>query len=1097
MVKVAIHQPDELELPNAVPALAAKAQQAVLPPESTPTPTPAKARRGRPLLKLFVMGTALLAAAPSLITLTGTAGMLLGLAAPQYAAAVRFDAVQLHWWSPVAVSGLQLKDLSSLAATPGTAETDLGLSPQPPLAEIRRVATRQPLWQLLLNAGRGTELEVIEPRIRLIRLGESTNLQDTLTMLSGTSEKSSSDSLLPIEVRISGGVVQCFSAGERLQHLANLDQLEARVSTLDTAASLPMLELAAVIQNAGTNIEGSPRVSRRAERLAADLDDVMKDFPAVPLNELAGNAADQQAGTGLLRLILKPRIDETGRQLIQLGARDLDLALLRPLLQLAGFTGELEGRISGGVDARIAGPRFADGIAGRLLLEGSGIRLRQATWAADEWLSLGQLHATGAAAMAADGLLLDNVRVHSDVFEVDGSGEVRTAQGAPANAGGQAELTAKLQLPQFTNALRKTLGVADDVEVESGILRMTLRADSEGHDAAVDNRQIDSLAAKWHLQTLTEQLRIRRAGTLLENSAGVQLEAIGAVAEGLPQLRQARFTADFGVLDCVPDGAAWKVAGRFEPELLWQQLRQLADVPRPGLTAPLSFQCRAAAVDGGVQLTDMLLTSTDLKVSSVALGLYPGALFPRNLNGQLEFRGTAAAVKTLIAPWHDAWWLADSAAVEGRLEGRRASRFETLVRVRPEPRTATAADRVRAISQPRSAPAVWSGNLLSEKALLIDELDVQLTLEARPDGRQYTIQNGQLTLPGLSSKLSGAMQLEDGWVNLAVSAATRYDLALLSERMFDPQAGLRFYGAGEEVFTLSGDPTAIGVPPTVNTAGAQGTAEPRFTGTGALTWDAAEFRGLSAGPGSMTLELLDDLVRSGPVQCSINGGAASLLWQYDITRGLLALGSGSRVENLQLSEEFCRSWLGYVSPLLATAVDVQGRVSARVEQCVWDLAAIENSTARGEVIIHDAAASPGGSLSALLEIVDLVRSRAGDSAPWAARSLVLPQQSIPVRLERGWVSHENLAIELAGYRLLSSGAVGLNQQLQLTLNVPLEKQAAGGRSIPVALRGTITAPQPDAAGFLQAVGSQQLQKQLQNQVDKALNNQFKKLLGRE
>jgi hypothetical protein len=75
--------------------------------------------------------------------------------------------------------------------------------------------------------------------------------------------------------------------------------------------------------------------------------------------------------------------------------------------------------------------------------------------------------------------------------------------------------------------------------------------------------------------------------------------------------------------------------------------------------------------------------------------------------------------------------------------------------------------------------------------------------------------------------------------------------------------------------------------------------------------------------------------------------------------------------------------------------------------------------------------------------------------------------------------------------------VGLNQQLQLTLNVPLEKQAAGGRSIPVPLRGSITAPQPDAAGFLQAVGSQQLQKQLQNQVDKALNNQFKKLLGRE
>jgi hypothetical protein len=374
---------------------------------------------------------------------------------------------------------------------------------------------------------------------------------------------------------------------------------------------------------------------------------------------------------------------------------------------------------------------------------------------------------------------------------------------------------------------------------------------------------------------------------------------------------------------------------------------------------------------------------------------------------------------------------------------------------------------------------------------------MQLELEARPDGRQYTIRSGQLSVPGLTAKLSGGMRLEDDRVNVAVSATTRYDLAILSQRMFDPQAGLRFTGAGEEVFTLSGNPAAIGVAPVPRAADGRSAVEPQFTGTGTIAWDSAQFQGLTAGPGTMSLELLDDLLRSGPVHCSINGGDANLLWQYDLTRGLLALGAGSRVENLQLTEEFCRGWLGYVSPLLATSVDVQGRISARVEQCVWDFEAIENCTARGQLIIHEAAAAPGGSLTALLEIVDLVRSRSGDTAPWAARSLVLPQQSIPVRLERGWVSHENLALELAGYRLASSGAVGLNRQLQVTLNVPLEKQAAGGRSVPVPLRGTITAPQPDVAAFLQAAGSQQLQKQLQNQVDKALNNQFKKLLGRE
>jgi hypothetical protein len=1088
MVKVAIHQPDETE--SVATVVAGKSH-----PGNPADAPPAKLRRRCFLLKLVLLTVSLVVAAPSLITLTGTAGLLLGLIAPNYAAAIEFDAVQLHWWSPAAISRLQLRDLSELSQSSGATEAgDAGIS-RPILAEVLRAATKQPLWQLLLNRGRGVQVEVLEPRLRLIAASESTNLQQTLMQLAGGSDSTASAPLFPLETRITGGLVECFAvvpAG--LQHLANLEQLEAHISTLDTAAALPRIELAAVVREVTSRPQSSFSGGRRLDRLAADLDDLTKDFPAVPLDTLAGDSTSLEPGTGLLRLILKPRIDESGRQQIQLGARDLDLSLLRPLLQLAGFSGSLEGRLSGGVDARVAGPLFDDGIAARVLLDGSGIRFRGAAWSAGEWLQLGDVRAAGAAALAADGLLLDELQIETDVLKISGSGEVRDTR-STASGSGQAELTAEVQLPQLTASLCRTLGLAEDVDVESGLLRVTVRAESDR--VAMEHSELTGLAAKWHLTALTEQLRIRRDHTLLENSAGVQLEAIGTVGDGLPRLRQARFTAGFGVLDCIPDGAAWKVAGRIEPAQLWQQLRQLKDIPQPGLTAPLSFQCRASAVENGLQLTDLILTSTDLKVSSVAFGLYPAELFPQNVDGQLEFHGAAAAVKTLIAPWHDAWWLADTAAVEGRLHGRRTAGLETAVRIRPEPRTTAAADRVRGISQSKPTAEAWSGNLLSERALLIDEGALQLSLRAGGDGSTYEIQSGQLTLPGLHSRLSGALRLEDGWVNLNVTAATRYDLALLSKRMFDPQSGLRFTGTGEEVFTLSGDPTAFGVAPAADASGSRAAAVPRFTVAGAVAWEAAEFQGLYAGPGSMTLEILDDLVRSGPVQCSINGGDANLLWQYDVTRGLLALGSGSRVENLQLTEEFCRGWLGYVSPLLATAVDVQGHLSARVEQCVWDFWSVENCVARGQVTIHQASAAPGGSLTTLLEIVDLVRNRSGDVAPWAARSLVLPQQTIPVRLERGWVSHENLAVDLAGYRLTSSGAVGLNRQLQLTLNVPLEKQAAGGRAVPVSLRGTITAPQPDAAGFLQAVGSQQLQKKLQNEVDKAVNGQLKKLLGRE
>lgn len=1085
MVKVAIHQSEDS------PVSADADQRGQVPP-ATLTPLADRrsqqSNRRRPLLKMFFFMLVLTGLAPTLITVTGTAGLLLGLASPKIASMIRFQAVQLHWWAPAAVSDLQLDDMSFQS------DSERYAVDRPLLAQVRRAASRQPLWQLLLNAGRGLELELVDPRVRLIAGSGATNLEQTLQLLCGPADESGTDAMFPMEVTVSGGVVECFTRGESaseesLQKLAVFEQIDARISTLDTAAALPHVQLTAVVR--GQAITGVSRAAagRTPQRLAADLDDVTKDFPAVSLESMASELSAGGPGEGLLRLTLNPRLDETGRQLLQLGARNLDLNALAPILQLAGIDADVEGRVSGGIDARVAGAAVADGVAARVLLQGESVRFRDGAWASREWLPLGTVHASGSIAMASDGLLLDNLQFDSEVLQVTGRGEIRQAGPAVAAGGSQAELMASLNLPKLVTALQQTLGLADDVAVESGLLRLTVRAESERTQPEAD---VEGLNARWHLSAASEELRIRRDQTVLDNSAGLQCEAIGEISGGLPALRQARLTAGFGVLDCVPDGAAWKLAGRFEPDLLWKQLRQLIDIPQPGLTAPLTFQCRATPLADGLQLTDVNLTSADLRLSSLAMGVYPTELFPRNLDGELQFRGTASAVKTLIAPWHDAWWLAKSAAVEGSLNARRTAGIEAAIRIRPEARTAAGEPRVRGVSQSNQASQVWSGNLLTEQALSVDEGDLQLSLEAAADGRQYSIRTGQLTMPGLHSKLSGGLRLEEGWINLAVSADTRYDLGILSTRLFDPLSGLRVAGTGSQVFTLSGDPTAIGVPRTDSSV-----RSPRFAGSGALAWDSAEFQGLVAGPGAMTLELHDDTIRSGPVQCAVNGGEANLLWQYEISRGVLAFAAGSRVENLRLTEDFCRGWLGYVSPLLAGAVNVEGHLSGRVEECVWDIWGPQNSTVRGQLTIHEAAATPSNSMARLLEIVDLLRRRSGEDAAWSARALSLPQQTVPLQLEQGWVRHQNLAMDLAGYRMVSSGAVGLDQQLQLTLTVPLEKQAVGGRSIPVALRGTIAAPQPDVAGFLQAVGGQQLQKQIQGQVDKAVNDQLQKLFGRE
>ena len=97
-------------------------------------------------------------------------------------------------------------------------------------------------------------------------------------------------------------------------------------------------------------------------------------------------------------------------------------------------------------------------------------------------------------------------------------------------------------------------------------------------------------------------------------------------------------------------------------------------------------------------------------------------------------------------------------------------------------------------------------------------------------------------------------------------------------------------------------------------------------------------------------------------------------------------------------------------------------------------------------------------------------------------------------------------MDLAGYRLKSSGAVGLNEQIQITLDVPLEKGTTGtAKSIKVPLRGSVTSPQPDTAALIQNLGAQKLQEKLGvdklqekigNGVDETINKGLNKLLNR-
>jgi hypothetical protein len=543
-----------------------------------------------------------------------------------------------------------------------------------------------------------------------------------------------------------------------------------------------------------------------------------------------------------------------------------------------------------------------------------------------------------------------------------------------------------------------------------------------------------------------------------------------------------------------------------QPESLWQTLQQFADVTQPGIRGDVNFETRLELQSNGMRLSNLQLNSSDVKASSTTLTVIPSNPVTSMLDGNMHVEGSGSAVRTLMMPWFDAWYLAERSHVVADLIASPKSEIQLTVKISPASVATIPRGNVRSVSQNRVQHPV-SMTLISATVFEVDEADLNLNMTASDNGSQFDINHGTIKLPGLSAEVTGSVSVPDDRTLVDLTADTSYDLDVLSRRLFTAGSGLAFSGQGRDVFKLKGDPAAIGgvVQQAASNAAATGGTN-ALEGSGALKWASANIWGLELGSGSTQATLENSLIRTTPVRCELNGGQLNAMAQYDIASSRLQLGSGSRVENVKLTPELCRQWLGYVAPMMADAADVNGQLSMRVERFFWDSNVPQNSDVAGQLTIHQAQATPGSSLAPLLQVVDLLRNR-DQTSGLSSKSLTLPEQTVPVQVRQGFVTHEGLIMDLAGYQLKSSGAVGLNEQIQITLDVPLDKVTSGSkvRTVKVPLRGTLKSPQPDVSALLQNLATQQLQeklgvdkleKKLSDEVDQTLNKGLNKLLNR-
>ena len=108
------------------------------------------------------------------------------------------------------------------------------------LCEVEKVTTSEPLWRIVLNAGRGTGVVLKSPRVNLIADDNGTNIDRTMTELLGESGPAENSKRFPFRVTIEDGTVELKSG-------SNLLDADPTLTATDSAETAP--EIAALVSS--------------------------------------------------------------------------------------------------------------------------------------------------------------------------------------------------------------------------------------------------------------------------------------------------------------------------------------------------------------------------------------------------------------------------------------------------------------------------------------------------------------------------------------------------------------------------------------------------------------------------------------------------------------------------------------------------------------------------------------------------------------------------------------------------------------------------------------------------------------------------------
>jgi hypothetical protein len=276
-----------------------------------------------------------------------------------------------------------------------------------------------------------------------------------------------------------------------------------------------------------------------------------------------------------------------------------------------------------------------------------------------------------------------------------------------------------------------------------------------------------------------------------------------------------------------------------------------------------------------------------------------------------------------------------------------------------------------------------------------------------------------------------------------------------------------------------------------------------------LPWSGANVYGLAIGAGRVAAELADGAIRIEPLSLAVGEGRLTMAphVRLDPEPAEITLPAGPTITNVRISPEVSEAMLKYVAPVLAGATQSEGLFSLELEMARVPLGEPWRADSAGKLTVHSVRVVPGPLANQWIGLAQQIETiaRRRDAASRANKPpvtlLAVRDQQVSFRVLDGRVHHENMEFQVGDVTMRSSGSVGFDETISLTLQVPVqdawianEPLLAGfrGQTLQVPISGTLTRPQMDERAIA-SLGQQLLQGAAQQAIGGELNKALDKL----